>query len=133
MRGFLSLADVQPEEYEFHDGSGLSRQNLVTPRATVKLLRYAARQSWGADFIASLPVAGADGTLRSRLKTLSPDAKVQAKTGALDHVSAISGYLTTADGERLVFSIMSNNFTMTSKKASDILDEIVEEAGRGKN
>jgi D-alanyl-D-alanine carboxypeptidase/D-alanyl-D-alanine-endopeptidase (penicillin-binding protein 4) len=58
---------------------------------------------------------------------------VQAKTGALDHVSAISGYLTTADGERLVFSIMSNNFTMTSKKASDILDEIVEEAGRGKN
>jgi D-alanyl-D-alanine carboxypeptidase/D-alanyl-D-alanine-endopeptidase (penicillin-binding protein 4) len=133
MRGFLSLADVQPEEYEFHDGSGLSRQNLVTPRATVKLLRYAARQSWGADFIASLPVAGADGTLRSRLKTLSPDAKVQAKTGALDHVSAISGYLTTADGERLVFSIMSNNFTMTSKKASDILDEIMEEAGRGKN
>jgi D-alanyl-D-alanine carboxypeptidase/D-alanyl-D-alanine-endopeptidase (penicillin-binding protein 4) len=133
MRGFLSLADVRPEEYVFYDGSGLSRENLVTPRATVKLLRYAAKQSWGADFTASLSVAGVDGTLKSRFRTLPLGAQVQAKTGALDHVNSISGYLTTARGDRLVFSIMSNNLTLTSKNASDVLDEIVVEAERVKN
>lgn len=133
IRGFLSMAGVQPEEYSFYDGSGLSRENLVTPRATVKLLRYAAMQSWGADFIASLPVAGVDGTLNSRFKALPPGAKVQAKTGALDHVSTISGYLTTAKGEHLVFSIMSNNLTLTNKRVSDVLDEILGEAERVEN
>jgi serine-type D-Ala-D-Ala carboxypeptidase/endopeptidase (penicillin-binding protein 4) len=133
LRGFLSLADVQPEEYAFYDGSGLSRQNLVSPRATVKLLRYAAKQSWGAEYIDSLPLGGVDGTLASRFKTLPPGAKVQAKTGSLDHVDALSGYLTTATGERLVFSIMSNNLTLTNKKAAEVLDEIVREAERVKN
>lgn len=133
VRGFLSLAGVQPEEYTFYDGSGLSRENLVSPRATVKLLRYAAQQSWGAEYIASLPVAGVDGTLNSRFKSLPPGAKLQAKTGALDHVNTISGYLTTARGEHLVFSIMSNNLMLSNKQTSDILDEIVGEAERVKD
>ena len=133
LRGFLALADVQPEEYAFYDGSGLSRQNLVTPRATVKLLRYAARQSWGAEYIDSLPVGGVDGTLASRFKTIPAGAKVQAKTGSLDHVDVLSGYLTTTKGERLVFSIMSNNLTLSNKKTAEVLDEIVREAERVKN
>jgi D-alanyl-D-alanine carboxypeptidase/D-alanyl-D-alanine-endopeptidase (penicillin-binding protein 4) len=128
VRGFLTQADVRPEEYAFYDGSGLSRQNLVTPRATVRLLRYAAKQSWGAEYVDSLPMAGVDGTLASRFKTLPPGAILRAKTGSLDHVNVLSGYLTTAKGVRLVFSIMSNNQLLTNKKGADILDEIVREA-----
>lgn len=128
LRGFLTQADVRPEEYAFYDGSGLSRQNLVSPRATARLLRYAAKQSWGAEYMDSLPVAGVDGTLASRFKTLSPGAMLRAKTGSLDHVNVLSGYLTTAKGQRLVFSIMSNNQTLTNKKAAEVVDEIVLEA-----
>jgi D-alanyl-D-alanine carboxypeptidase/D-alanyl-D-alanine-endopeptidase (penicillin-binding protein 4) len=128
VRGFLTQAGVQPEEYAFYDGSGLSRQNLVSPRATARLLRYAAKQTWGAEYMESLPIAGVDGTLASRFKTLPPGVILRAKTGSLDHVNVLSGYLTTAKGERLVFSIMSNNQMLTNKKGADILDEIVREA-----
>jgi D-alanyl-D-alanine carboxypeptidase/D-alanyl-D-alanine-endopeptidase (penicillin-binding protein 4) len=130
LRGFLTQADVRPEEYALYDGSGLSRQNLISPRATVKLLRFAATQSWGAEYMESLPVAGVDGTLASRFKTLPPTAMLRAKTGSLEHVNVISGYLTTNGGERLVFSIMGNNHTLTNKNATDVLDEIVQEAER---
>jgi D-alanyl-D-alanine carboxypeptidase/D-alanyl-D-alanine-endopeptidase (penicillin-binding protein 4) len=128
LRGFLAQADVRPEEYAFYDGSGLSRQNLVSPHAVVKLLRYSAKQPWGPEFMASLPVGGVDGTLASRFKTLPAAALVRAKTGSLDHVNTLAGYLTTAKGEHLVFSIMGNNHTLANKKATDILDEIVREA-----
>jgi D-alanyl-D-alanine carboxypeptidase/D-alanyl-D-alanine-endopeptidase (penicillin-binding protein 4) len=133
LRGFLTQADVAPEEYAFYDGSGLSRQNLVSPRATVKLLRYAAKQSWGAQYIESLPVAGVDGTLTARFKGLPAAAILQAKTGSLDHVNALSGYLTTTRGQRLVFSIFGNNNALASKKVSDVIDEIVREAERVQN
>ena len=133
LRSFLVQADVRPEEIALYDGSGLSREDLVSPHATVKLLRFAAQQSWSADYIASLPVAGVDGTLAARLKNLPPGATVQAKTGSLDHVNTLSGYLTTSKGERLVFSIMGNNHTMLNKKAAEVVDEIVFEAERVKN
>jgi D-alanyl-D-alanine carboxypeptidase/D-alanyl-D-alanine-endopeptidase (penicillin-binding protein 4) len=133
LRGFLAQAGVHSEEYAFYDGSGLSRQNLVSPRATVKLLRYAAKQSWGAEYIESLPLAGVDGTLASRFQSLPLAAILRAKTGSLDHVNALSGYLTTASGQRLVFSIYCNNHTLASKKANDVIDEIVRQAERLQN
>jgi len=133
VRGFLAQADVRPEEYAFYDGSGLSRQNLVSPHATAKLLRYAALQSWGAEYMDSLPTAGVDGTLGARFKGLPAAASLRAKTGSLDHVNTLSGYLTTARGERLVFSIMSNNHTLTSRKANEVIDEIVREIERARN
>jgi D-alanyl-D-alanine carboxypeptidase/D-alanyl-D-alanine-endopeptidase (penicillin-binding protein 4) len=133
LRGFLAQAGVRPEEYAFYDGSGLSRQNLVSPRAIVKLLRYAAKQGWGAEFIGSLPLAGVDGTLAARFKALPAAAILRAKTGTQDHVNALSGYLTTATGQRLVFSILANNHTLTGKQASDVIDEIVQEVERFHN
>ncbi len=133
LRSFLAQAGLLPEEYAFYDGSGLSRQNLASPRATAKLLRYAAKQSWGAQYIQSLPVAGVDGTLSGRFKALPAAAILQAKTGSLDHVNALSGYLTTARGQRLVFSIFGNNNTLANKKASEVIDEIVSEAERVQN
>jgi len=133
LRRFLAQAGIGNAEYAFYDGSGLSRQNLVSPQATVKLLRYAASQSWGARYMESLPLAGVDGTLEARFTKLPPAASLRAKTGSLLHVNALSGYLTTAGGERLVFSIMSNNHTLTGAQATAVLDEIVREVERTRN
>jgi len=127
---FLTEAGVQPEEYMLFDGSGLSRDNLVSPRATVKLLRYAAAQSWGEEFVDSLPRAGVDGTLAYRMQELPRRANVRAKTGSLDHVSALSGYLTTSQGQRLVFSIMANHNALKGYETSAVIDQIVAAAAR---
>ena len=130
LRDFLKLAGIAPEEYALYDGCGLSRHDLVSPRAMVKLLRYAARQTWGPEFIDSLPAAGVDGTLASRLQNLPPAAALHAKTGQLEHVNVLSGYVTDVEGRRLVFSILSNNHTLSGKRADEIIDEIVTEIQR---
>jgi D-alanyl-D-alanine carboxypeptidase/D-alanyl-D-alanine-endopeptidase (penicillin-binding protein 4) len=81
----------------------------VTPRGIVTLLRYIARQPWGGDFIATLPVAGVDGTLEGRMTGSAASGLIEAKTGEIEHVRALSGYATTLRGESLVFSIFYNN------------------------
>jgi len=130
LRQFLSQAGLTPAEYAFYDGSGLSRQNLVAPDAMVKLLRYALTQPWGKDFLDTLPMAGVDGTLAMRFQSLGPGAVLRAKTGSLDHVNVLSGYLTTVSGRRLVFSIMGNHLMLPVKQAEAVIDEMVAEAGR---
>ena len=67
-RDFLRTAGVADGDVILSDGSGLSRDDLVTPRAVVALLRYAQTRSWGRDFFSTLPVAGVDGTLEDRMK-----------------------------------------------------------------
>jgi D-alanyl-D-alanine carboxypeptidase/D-alanyl-D-alanine-endopeptidase (penicillin-binding protein 4) len=124
-RSFLAQADLRPEEYMFYDGSGLSRQNLVTPHAIVKLLTYAEKQPWGASYADTFPVGGVDGSLVERFKN-SAQGRVHGKTGSLDHVNALSGYLTTAKGERLAFSILANNHNLTNKRAIEIIDSVVQ-------
>ncbi len=126
LRGFLNNAGISSDEYDFHDGSGLSRQNLVTPHAVVQLLQYAANQPWGAEFRQSLPVAGVDGSLADRLKDLRPGVQVFGKTGSLGGVKSLSGYAVTAKGEQLIFSIMSNNESVQSKRVTDAIDSVVE-------
>ena len=74
LRGFLTQAGVASDQYVFYDGSGLSRQNLVTPQRIVQLLRYASTQPWGAAYKASFPVAGVDGSLAERLT--APGCKI---------------------------------------------------------
>ncbi len=132
VKDFLLQAGLKPEEFSLSDGSGLSRQDLVSPRATVTLLRYASQQPWGAEFAATLPLAGADGTLASRLKSLPAGAVVQAKTGSLDHVNAISGYMTTPRGARYAFSILCNNHTMEGHGATEIIDAILQAVASAK-
>jgi D-alanyl-D-alanine carboxypeptidase/D-alanyl-D-alanine-endopeptidase (penicillin-binding protein 4) len=108
----------------FTDGSGLSRDDLVTPQAIVQLLRYDAAQPWGADYIAAFPVAGVDGTLETRFKDTVAARRIEAKTGALDHVRAISGFATTVHGERLIFSIFGNNNPQRGRDATVAADAI---------
>jgi D-alanyl-D-alanine carboxypeptidase/D-alanyl-D-alanine-endopeptidase (penicillin-binding protein 4) len=110
---FLLKAGIKKDEVLFDEGSGLSRNNLATPNATVALLEFAARRPWSETFIQALPVAGVDGTLRERMKGTAAEGKVRAKTGTLRWVSSLSGHVTTAGGERLVFSLMLNRYHTT--------------------
>lgn len=126
IRGFLTQAGISHDEYVFFDGSGLSRQNLVTPHAVVKLLVYATAQPWGALYQETLPVGGLDGSLADRFKNSKATGRVQAKTGSLGHVNCLAGYATTLKGERVVFSIMANNHNLPSKRALETIDSIVE-------
>ena len=128
LRGFLNNAGISSDEYDFYDGSGLSRQNLVTPHAIVQLLQYAANQPWGAELRDSLPVAGSDGSLADRFKDLNPAAHVSGKTGSLGGVKSLSGYAVTPKGQQIVFSIVSNNLSGQPKRVTDVIDNVVEAA-----
>jgi serine-type D-Ala-D-Ala carboxypeptidase/endopeptidase (penicillin-binding protein 4) len=121
---FLKTAGVADGDVVFTDGSGLSRDDLVTPRAIVQLLGYDALQPWGADYLATFPIAGADGTLETRLKDTVAASRIEAKTGALDHVRAISGFATTLRGERLIFAIFGNNNPQRGHDATVAADAI---------
>jgi D-alanyl-D-alanine carboxypeptidase/D-alanyl-D-alanine-endopeptidase (penicillin-binding protein 4) len=125
LRGFLSQAGITPDEYVFYDGSGLSRQNLVTPHAIVQLLQYLDKQPWGPKFEETLPVAGLDGTLSDRMRGTLDQGRVQAKTGSLGHVNTLSGFATTITGDRVAFSIMANNHNLPSRRALQTIDDIV--------
>ena len=127
LRGFVMQAGVAPEEYVFYDGSGLSRQNLITPRAIVRLLQYAKTQPWGIEFRGTLPLAGNDGTLANRFKGTAAEGRVWAKTGILSHVESLSGYAITAKGEEVAFAIIANNHNLQRKRTLQAIDGIVEE------
>jgi D-alanyl-D-alanine carboxypeptidase/D-alanyl-D-alanine-endopeptidase (penicillin-binding protein 4) len=134
VRSFLLQAGIHSDEYVFFDGSGLSRQNLVTPHAITRILEYADSQPWGQKYADTLPVAGLDGSLSERLRGTSAQGRVLAKTGSLGHVNSLSGYITTLSGDRVAFSIMCNNHNLPSKRALETIDKIVmsivEEGGK---
>lgn len=95
--------------YDFSDGSGMSTYNRMSPRAAVALLRWTAAQPWGAEYRASLPVGGVDGTLRRRFAGTPLAGKIFAKTGTLNATNALSGWLIAASGQELTFSIIAND------------------------
>ena len=107
------------------DGSGLTPQGLLTPDAVATLLRHAAERPWGPAFRAALAQPGERGsTLDDRL--LDHPGRVDAKTGTLRHVNALSGYLVTRDGLTRVFSILSNGAGRPSWEVQAAVDRIVE-------
>ena len=110
MRAFLGRIGIDHGEAMFNDGSGLSREDLVTPASTVKLLAWIARQPFANVLRDALPVAGIDGTLKYRMRGGAATDNVQAKTGTLTHVYTLSGYVTDAAGQRLAFSLMLNRY-----------------------
>jgi serine-type D-Ala-D-Ala carboxypeptidase/endopeptidase (penicillin-binding protein 4) len=130
---FFKTAGIADGDVVLTDGSGLSRRDLVTPRAIVQMLNYAATQPWGDLYRSSLPVAGEDGTLSDRMKDTPAAGHIFAKTGTIEHVVALSGYATTVRGAHLVFSILANNNDLHAQTADAVLDAIavamVEELG----
>ncbi len=107
------------DEYIIIDGSGLSHDNRTTAELQTALLRYAYRNDEVYPMLyESLPIAGVDGTLDSRMKNSPAYANVHAKTGTLNGVSTLSGYVTASNGHKLCFSILVNNLgTLTPGKA----------------
>lgn len=110
IEAWLREAGIGAAGVRVNDGSGLSRQDLVTTRVLSGLLMHAQRQEWGPAFLASLPLAGQDGTLRRRMTEGPARGKIRAKTGSLSQVSALSGYAEAEDGRRLVFALLINNY-----------------------
>jgi serine-type D-Ala-D-Ala carboxypeptidase/endopeptidase (penicillin-binding protein 4) len=108
------------------DGSGLSRHDMVTPRAFVALLQFAQTQPWFPAYYASLPIAGVDGTLNERMKNAVITGRIHAKTGSVSHVRTLSGYADTPGGRRLIFSFLSNNQGGKNHETHDALDGLCE-------
>lgn len=104
------------------DGSGLSRMDLVTPRHFVSLLGYMFKSKQYIPFYNSLPIAGVDGTLLTRMKNTRAETKVRAKTGYLTAVRSLCGYALTGDNEPVAFAIIANNFNVPVKLAENIQD-----------
>jgi D-alanyl-D-alanine carboxypeptidase/D-alanyl-D-alanine-endopeptidase (penicillin-binding protein 4) len=118
-RDRLTALGLDPGSFIMVDGSGLSRYNYVTDEALVRILQnFRQRPSDAATFSATLPIAGRDGLLGTRMVGTPAEGKVHAKTGSLENVRAISGYVEDADGEVLVFSIIANNFAIP---AADVI------------
>ena len=127
VRSFLlTKVGLDPDDFVFYDGSGLSGHDLVTPRATVRLLAFASRQPWFAAWKPSLPIGGEDGTLASRFPGPPLKDKLFAKTGTLGEARALSGYVTAASGATLIFSIMVDNHTPRTTADRDAMDRIVQ-------
>jgi D-alanyl-D-alanine carboxypeptidase/D-alanyl-D-alanine-endopeptidase (penicillin-binding protein 4) len=121
---FLNEAGVNATPLSLTDGSGLSRSDMVTAEATLQLLTYMRRHRYANAFRDALPIAGVDGTLRNRMKGTVAENNLRAKTGTLSSASSLSGFVTTAAGEELVFSIMVNNYPGTINPPSVCIDPI---------
>ncbi len=134
LRDFLKEAGVKRGDVQFEEGSGLSRDNLTTPNATVALLTYMTRQPCAEAYRLALPIAGVDGTLRNRMKGTAAANNLRAKTGTLRWANSLSGYVTSAAGEHLVFSLMLNRYVSTEPAHSarhelDMIGEWLAELG----
>ena len=120
----LLLWGVQPDGFAIRDGSGLSRHDLVSPETLVKVLDRIQQDTAFAAFYNAMPIAGVDGTLKDRMKGTPAEGNVHAKTGSIAESRALSGYVTSADGERLIFSILSNNWTTPGSAITGVADQI---------
>ncbi len=122
----LQAWGVQPSDLIQRDGSGLSRYDYVTPEALAAILVHVNRDDrLRGPFEASLPVAGRDGSLRNRMTGTPAEGNARAKTGSMTAVRGLSGYVTTSDGEPLVFSILANNFDVPPATITQTMDKIV--------
>jgi PBP4 family serine-type D-alanyl-D-alanine carboxypeptidase len=118
----LTGMGIAREDYSYADGSGLSRMNLVSADVLAGILKHMYRHPHFPVFYDSLSIAGVDGTLKARMKGSKAENNLHAKTGTLTNISSISGYIRSADGEMLAFSIMANNFLASKNIAESIQD-----------
>jgi D-alanyl-D-alanine carboxypeptidase/D-alanyl-D-alanine-endopeptidase (penicillin-binding protein 4) len=126
VRQFLVDAGIDDNDFFLYDGSGLSAKDKISPRAFARLLAYASHQPWGAAWRETLPIAGVDGTLDHRFGNTSLKGRMWAKTGTLEEVNALSGYVTAASGRVVAFSILVNNHLPGSNDEQQAVDRIAE-------
>ncbi len=124
VKNFLHQAGIAETDVSLNDGSGLSRNDLISANTTVQLLTYMSKHKYFAQFRDALPIAGVDGTLSTRMRGTPAQGNIRAKTGSLSSVASLGGYVTTASGERLVFSMMLNNYPDAAAVRRDSIDAI---------
>jgi D-alanyl-D-alanine carboxypeptidase/D-alanyl-D-alanine-endopeptidase (penicillin-binding protein 4) len=118
---------IDPATYVMSDGSGLSRYNYVTASTLIAILEHMYKDPRHRDaFIATLPIAGKDGTIGTRMRRTRAEGNAAAKTGSIANVRSLSGYVRTRDGEMLVFSILANDFVIPAGTVNWIADLGVE-------
>src|SRR5262249_47671294 len=123
-RQFLQKAGIETEPLSLRDGSGLARQDMVTPRSTSRLLEFMGASPHAKTWLDSLTIAGVDGTLKRRMKGGAAAHNRRSKTGTLSYVNALSGYNTTKSGRRLILSMMGNNYTGPGRDVTAVMDRI---------
>jgi D-alanyl-D-alanine carboxypeptidase/D-alanyl-D-alanine-endopeptidase (penicillin-binding protein 4) len=127
LRELLRGWNVPDDGYVLADGSGLSRYNYVTAGTLTAVLEHVYRDPRHRQpFTATLPIAGRDGTIASRMRRTRAEGNATAKTGSISNVRALSGFVKTRDGETLVFSILANDFVIPSATVNWIADLAVE-------
>jgi D-alanyl-D-alanine carboxypeptidase/D-alanyl-D-alanine-endopeptidase (penicillin-binding protein 4) len=122
----LRSMGIEPGTYQYADGSGLSRRNLISADLLVRIFKYMYHQKCFSQFYDALPIGGVDGTIASRMKGTKAENNVHAKTGTMGGVRSLSGYVRTADGEMLAFAMIANNFLASSKAAEYVQDSAAE-------
>jgi D-alanyl-D-alanine carboxypeptidase/D-alanyl-D-alanine-endopeptidase (penicillin-binding protein 4) len=124
LKEFAAEVGIDPAEANFADGSGLSRHALVAPRAMIKLLTYMAASPRFEAYLDSLPVAGVDGTLADRFAGPPGRGRIHAKTGTMEHVNALAGYMELPSGERLAFALIGNSYLLKPAGGAAVVDRI---------
>jgi D-alanyl-D-alanine carboxypeptidase/D-alanyl-D-alanine-endopeptidase (penicillin-binding protein 4) len=124
VRDYLTSLDVPEIERHFVDGSGLSRDNRISAAALTTVLTHVYGGAARDLFVRSLPIAGIDGSLKNRMGEEPVCGRVRAKTGFINRVSALSGYVRTASGESLAFAILMNNFQASNSTMKELQDDI---------
>jgi D-alanyl-D-alanine carboxypeptidase/D-alanyl-D-alanine-endopeptidase (penicillin-binding protein 4) len=115
---------AQPDGFLVYDGSGLSRRNLVSPETILRVLNAMRSSPNFRTYYDAFPVAGVDGTLRTRMRSTRGEGNVHGKTGTLGNVRSLSGYVTTAGGRQLLFSVLANNYLTSTDHISRVQDTI---------
>lgn len=128
LRPLLARIDIPAGAVLLSEGTGLSRRDLATPNALLRVLVYLAAQSHSEAASGMLPVAGVDGTLIHRMRGTRAANQLRAKTGSMTYVHCLAGYVTSAAGEHLAFVIMLNNYIAPADApaASQDVDAIAE-------
>ena len=117
---------IPEDAYVYRDGSGLSRYNYVAPEAVAAVLWAMGKHPDFEVFYQSLPIAGVDGTIENRMRGTAAEGNAHAKTGSISNVRTLSGYVTTRDGEKLIFVLMANHFTANRRVVERVQDFVVE-------
>ncbi|MBI1746226.1 MAG: D-alanyl-D-alanine carboxypeptidase/D-alanyl-D-alanine-endopeptidase [Acidobacteria bacterium] len=121
---FLQEIGVNPSQANLVDGSGLSKENLVTPQAVTRLLKHVYQREYFPSFFGTLAINGVDGTLRRRMDQPELRERIHAKTGTLSNSITLSGYVALERNRRILFSIMANRLTISAHSARRMIDQI---------
>ena len=124
IKDFISKLEISEDQYQLDDGSGLSRENKLTPELIIRVLRHMYGHKDAGIFLESLPVSGIDGTLKKRLKEEPYKSRIRAKTGYICGTSTLSGYVKTLNEEIIAFSILVNEIKGSTWQAKQLQDAL---------